>query len=279
MPAHVACQVSRNEVGNGKSLFFYWRKHLHRTWFVSWNSPENRMTCLFFRRKKHPKLHHRTSGRTFTGPCWKGHDSGLCIELLGVKWAGFSSAISACEKNGHWQIALKILTESLSSKRSATVIGWTFFFVKSSSHCKDLHFWIWRLGYLTYMWFFHSWWNPKNDHFQIRNLTVWPPSLGFSGVSNLGSWLVDEKKAMVVIRPTRLHPQQVFGGRDKIVRKYEKIAWENCVFFHSLLRTSNVKLLDPIDFSNHHESSWFGDSVKTDHPGLESPQKKRAPKE
>ena len=53
--------------------------------------------------------------------------SGLCIELLGVKWAGFSSAISACEKNGHWQIALNILTESLSSKRSATVIGWIFF--------------------------------------------------------------------------------------------------------------------------------------------------------
>lgn len=38
MPAHGACQFSRNEVGNGKSLFFYWRKHLHRTWFVSWKS-------------------------------------------------------------------------------------------------------------------------------------------------------------------------------------------------------------------------------------------------
>ena len=113
-----------------------------------WNSPKIGWRVCFS--KKNHKLHHRTSGRTFTGHCWKGHDSGLCIELLGVKWAGFSSAISACEKNGHWQIALKILTESLSSKRSATVIGWTVFFVKSSSHCKDLHFWIWRLGYLTF---------------------------------------------------------------------------------------------------------------------------------
>jgi len=121
MPAHVACQFSRNEVGNGKSLFFYWRKHLHRTWFVSWNSPKIGWPVFVFRKKNH-KLHHRTSGRTLI--------SGPCIELLGVKWAGFSSAISACEKNGHWQIALKILTESLSSKRSATVIGWTFFFRK-----------------------------------------------------------------------------------------------------------------------------------------------------
>ena len=76
--------------------------------------------CLFLSKKN--TLSYTTE---LQGEHWF---QGLCIELLGVKWAGFSSAISACEKNGHWQIALNILTESLSSKRSATVIGWTFFF-------------------------------------------------------------------------------------------------------------------------------------------------------
>lgn len=41
---------------------------------------ENRMTRVCFSKKKH-KLHHRTSGRTFTGHCWKGHD------FRAVHWA------------------------------------------------------------------------------------------------------------------------------------------------------------------------------------------------
>ena len=82
----------------------------------------NRMTWVFS--KKHHKLHSYTTDRTNIHRALLKRDmiQGLCIELgsegeAPKSVAGFSSAISACEKNGHWQIALEILTESLSSKK------------------------------------------------------------------------------------------------------------------------------------------------------------------
>ena len=99
---------------------------------MSWKSWESDDMFFFFEKTPQAtQLHHRQDEHS-RGLVEKGHDSGLCIELgsegeAPKSVAGFSSAISACEKNGHWQIALEILTESLSSKRSASVIGWTIF--------------------------------------------------------------------------------------------------------------------------------------------------------